>query len=95
VAVGANGTILRSANGIDWTASASGTTNALAAVACGSPRSCVAVGSGGTLLTSGDRGVTWTARNTGTTQDLTDVSCPRQSFCLVVGTRGTVLRGSP
>src|SRR5882762_3296114 len=53
VAVGTNGLILTSANGLDWTPRSSGTTNDLNGVAFGNG-SFVAVGNVGTILTSSD-----------------------------------------
>jgi hypothetical protein len=64
VAVGTNGSILTSANGIAWTRSVSGTVAVLHAVAYGGGR-FVAVGEGGVISTSPD-GISWTYEDSGT-----------------------------
>ncbi len=68
VAVGANGTILRSTDGATWTAPASGTTNPLNDVTFAGG-TYYAVGNYGTLLTSSD-GTTWTPTSTLTSHHL-------------------------
>ena len=66
---------------------------AAAAISCGSPSMCLAVGGGGgaELLTSS--GGTWTASTvaTGSTVSLNAVSCPSAVSCMAVGDSGTVL----
>jgi hypothetical protein len=64
VAVGQDGTILTSPDGVNWTAQTSGTSNWLYEVAYGN-NTFVAVGRNGTILTSPD-GVNWTAQTSGT-----------------------------
>ncbi len=85
VAVGAGGTILRSTDGLAWTAQASPTTNDLNAVTYGGQ--FVAVGNAGTILTSPD-GVTWTPRTSGTTRDLKAVMRTLSGYT-AVGAAGT------
>jgi hypothetical protein len=60
VAVGYNGTVLTSPDGITWTSRTSGITGGLTGVAFGNGM-FVAVGFGGSLTTSPD-GITWTLR---------------------------------
>jgi predicted small lipoprotein YifL len=73
VGVGATGTIVYSSNGgANWATAVSGTTNDLLAVAYGNGR-YVAVGSGGTLLTSTDA-VNWTVSTSTTSLDLKSVT---------------------
>lgn len=69
VAVGDGGKIATSTDGITWTLSASGTTNALMTVNYGNG-TFVAAGASGTLLTSTDNGASWTGRTStfGTSQ---------------------------
>ena len=71
VAVGKNGTILTSADGITWTSRASGTTNHLTGFDYGNSI-FVAVGYSGLILTSTD-GITWTSRTSSTSIRLTGV----------------------
>jgi len=68
VAVGENGTILRSSDGRTWSAANSGTVANLAAAAFGNG-TFVVVGDTGTILTSSD-GIAWTAQSSGTTNQL-------------------------
>ena len=63
VAVGYNGTILSSPDGIEWTRRNSGTLHGLYSVIWGDGM-FVAGGDSGTIITSGD-GVEWTVRNSG------------------------------
>ncbi len=80
VAVGAGGTIITTNDGLNWTAQNSGTTAALRSIAYGAVSSTssgttvitntyVAVGAGGTVLTSNDT-LSWTARGPLGTGDL-------------------------
>jgi hypothetical protein len=99
VAVGNAGAIQYSADGVTWYAAASvPTTNALYGVAWGSV-GWVAVGAGGTLLTSTD-GSNWGLLTSGTTVDLKAVAFraatttyPTASY-VVVGLGGLVLTSS-
>ena len=85
VAVGADGTILTSPDGVTWNRRDSGTTATLNAITWGGGQ-FVAVGSG-TILTSPD-GVTWTPRDSGTA--LKGISWGGGQF-VVAGSRGTIL----
>jgi photosystem II stability/assembly factor-like uncharacterized protein len=76
---------------VTWITRTSGTANWLFGVSCLSGSTCVAVGSGGTILTSGDGGATWTSRTSGTSVVLFGVSCLSGSNCVAVGQNGTVL----
>lgn len=67
VAVGDNGVIVTSPDGVTWTQSTIGTTNNLTSVICG--RQFVAVGNAGSIFTSRN-GTTWTAQTSGTTSNL-------------------------
>ncbi|GAB7128147.1 hypothetical protein JCM19000A_26540 [Silvimonas sp. JCM 19000] len=68
VAVGANGTILTSVDGLTWTTQTSGTTTNLTGVAV-SASYYVAVGDNGAVLRSSD-GVSWTAQTAFTSSNL-------------------------
>lgn len=91
VAVGANGTVLTSPDGVIWINRASGTTNWLRGVTYANG-TFVAVGTIGTILTSPD-GVNWISRTSGTTNPLTGVTYGNGSF-VAVGTNGTILTSS-
>lgn len=80
VAVGTNGLILRSTDGLVWVAVPSGTWSNLWSV-CAGPV-IVAAGRDGTVLTSSD-GVAWTAADTGTEGDLHDVVWDGERFLLI------------
>src|SRR5437870_2016355 len=67
-AVGANGTILHSPDGVRWNPSISETTERLNGVTYGSGR-FVAIGDNGTILVSADA-VNWVNQNSGTTSPL-------------------------
>lgn len=83
VAVGANGTMVRSETGAQWAVSTSGVTQTLSSIAADGER-FVAVGKDGTILTSED-GVTWSARASGTTVDLEHVLFDGERFFAVGG----------
>lgn len=98
VAVGKSGTLLRSATAVAWTATASNTTQNLKGVTYGvavNPTTSatsaifIAVGAGGTQLTSTDYGTTWTASviNNGV-NNLNAVSYGRQF--VAVGNNGAL-----
>jgi hypothetical protein len=74
-----------------WTSRSSGTTQNLWDVSCPSAGVCVAVGSGGTILTSNDGGVTWANLPSGITQTSDSVSCPSTSHCVAVGAGNAIL----
>ena len=59
-------------------------------IACPTSRTCVVVGSGGTILTTSDGGATWRSRPSGTNNNLWAVTCLTSRACLAVGT-GTIL----
>lgn len=86
VAVGANGTILTSADGATWTSRPSGTAEALydAAYANGT---YVVVGQSGTILTSSD-GTTWTQRTTNTLAMISGVAYGNGRFVAVADSGG-------
>jgi hypothetical protein len=90
---GGGATMLRSANGTNWTAvslPAAGTTD-LSGLAA-STNLMVAVGDQGLILTSPD-GVNWTSRVSNTTNGLFRVRCLGGLF-LVVGENGTILKST-
>ena len=91
VAVGRNGTILTSTNGITWTSRTSGTTNSLFGVTYGKGL-FLAVGVSGTILTSSD-GITWTSRTSGTSDLLEGITYGNSTF-VTVGIYGTLLTSS-
>jgi photosystem II stability/assembly factor-like uncharacterized protein len=94
VAVGSNGIILTSPDGIVWTPiNLLGYQNYFFAVTYGNGK-FVAVGSGGTVLTSTD-GVYWTTTymDSGTTDNLYGVTCGNGKF-VAVGSGGTILTSS-
>lgn len=78
--------------GMPATARTSGTENGLNGVAW-SGTQFVAVGEGGTVLTSPD-GVTWTSRSSGTANSLLGVAWSGVKFVAVGGNSGTVLTSS-
>jgi hypothetical protein len=88
VAVGRDGAILTSPDGVNWTARTSGTSNWLEGVAYGNGL-FVAVGQGGTILTSPD-GVSWTRQTSGTSNRLEGVAYGNGTF-VVTGDDGTIL----
>lgn len=88
LAVGENGTILDSPDGVAWTQRVSGTQARLNGVARGGGR-FVAVGDGGTLLSSPD-GIAWSPRSTGPTYALNNVSWGARRF-VALGDNGAIL----
>jgi len=74
--------------GLDWTAQPNGSTQRLNAITYGN-NTAVAVGRGGTILTSDDDGATWTARTSGTTQNLLEVSYENTTF-FALGANGGI-----
>jgi hypothetical protein len=90
IVVGANGTIVTSSNGINWTSQISGTTEILTDIAYGNGL-YVAVGYNDTVVTSPDY-VTWTVQvlGTGTGENLEAISFGHNTF-LAVGSNGTIV----
>src|SRR6185503_3607017 len=88
VAVGDDGTILTSPDGVDWTTRLSGVTNTLLGVGHANG-TFVAVGQLGAVLTSTD-GSQWVSRSSGVTQQLNQLVYANGQF-VVVGNGGTVL----
>ncbi|MCX6953098.1 MAG: immunoglobulin domain-containing protein, partial [Verrucomicrobia bacterium] len=93
LAVGENGTILSSADGLAWTARSSGTTKRLRA-ATASASQFVVVGETGTVLVSAD-GSSWTARDALTTETLRGVARGPNLFVAVGGASASLVRTSP
>ncbi len=91
IAVGKNGTLLRSPNGSQWTKVNLGLTNWLYRVRYLNQQ-LVVVGQGGKILTSAD-GLIWTPRTSGTTSSLYDVTFIQDTW-FVIGLGGTVLTSS-
>ncbi len=83
VAVGDNGVILTSPDGVTWTARASGITYPLRGVAFGNS-AYVAVGMSGNILTSPD-GILWTARNSLITDNIYGIAYGNGIFVAVGG----------
>ncbi len=87
VAVGFEGTILRTNNGGEtWTIQPSGTSNFLRGVSFVDANVGVAVGD------AADGGVTWTRQSRGTTQPLLAISLVDAQTGTAVGASGTILR---
>ncbi len=86
VAVGTNGSVSTSTDGVHWTVQTSGTHHTLHSVVYDE---FVAVGDSGSILTSPD-GVTWTIRTSGTTVNLYGVDYNGTQF-VAVGNSGTIL----
>ncbi len=87
-AVGAQGTIVTSSDGLQWTSRTSGVTANLYAVAASPDRLC-AVGAAGTILVSSD-GQSWSRLGSGTQNDLLGVTI-FNNVIVAVGTKGTIL----
>lgn len=81
LAVGRNGTILTSLDGIDWINQASGTPQDLNDVCYGN-NTFVAVGYSGTILTSAD-GISWVSQTSGTTNTMYGVAYGNNTFVAV------------
>lgn len=92
VAVGANGSLATSPDGVAWTPRTSGVTATLYSGAANGSF-LVVVGANGTLITSSDNGVTWTPRASGSTSPLSRVRFTGSEF-FAVGTGGTLLRST-
>ena len=91
VAVGANGTILRSADGVTWQAMTSGVGVDLNGVDTGG-NVFIAVGAGGTILSS-QTGASWTALASGTTETLWGVTIGNAMYT-AVGDNNTIVSGN-
>jgi len=88
VAVGADGTIINSPDGVSWTNCNSGTTIELNSISW-SGSQFVAVGNSGTILTSPD-GVNWTKQTSGTGDTLRGVVWGGNQF-VAVGNNKNIL----
>jgi hypothetical protein len=72
-----------------WSASTSGTANALNAINCPSA-TCYAAGAAGTILTSTNTGSAWSPLTSGTTQSFNGVACSDNTDCIAdSSTNGT------
>jgi hypothetical protein len=92
-AVGANGTILKTANGgTNWVQQSSGTTSYLWGVSFTDANTGTTVGTYGTILRTTDGGATWNQQSSGTTNHLFGVSFIDANYGTVVGGYGTILR---
>jgi hypothetical protein len=87
VAVGDNGTMIMSPDGLTWTALTPVTTSSLSAVDFG--RQFVAVGSKGAVVTSID-GAAWLAQTSGTSNDLKAIGHNPYGY-IALGTSGANL----
>jgi len=87
VAVGNAGTIVTSADAMEWTRRVSGSTATLRGVTYGGGR-FLAIGTGGAILSSPDA-VDWAARDSGTTNDLYAATYGPNLF-VAVGANGTI-----
>ena len=63
-------------------------------IACTSTSSCIEVGDGGRIKTTGDSGTTWSDAASPFDKALTQVRCPSSSVCYAVGDRGTALKST-
>jgi hypothetical protein len=88
VAVGANGTVIRSTNGLNWSKRLSNTSSDLVDVTYGGGL-WVAVGSGGKIITSSDASA-FSLRNSGTEVILNSVIFDGSNY-VVVGANGIIL----
>jgi photosystem II stability/assembly factor-like uncharacterized protein len=92
IAVGDNGTILRSEDaGDSWATVTSPTKESLSGVAFDGNKTFLAIGSKGTVIASHDQGKTWKTVDTGLRSDLHGVSAAG-TFFYAVGDHGTALR---
>lgn len=105
IAVGDNGTILRSDNGASWSQASSTTSQHLYGISYSGSGVWSAVGAQGTLLTSSDSGVTWKAATANTSNALRATAAQTSSITsngsttigytiVAVGDKGTVLRST-
>ena len=91
VAVGNDGGIITSTDGITWSTQTSGTTGILRGIAYGNS-TYVTVGNAGAVLTSSDS-ISWTSRTSGTGKYLYGVSYLNEKF-IAVGKDGTIITSS-
>jgi hypothetical protein len=91
VAVGTEGTVIRSKDGLDWSKRLSNTTHDLSDVAYGNTQ-WIAVGKGGTIITSPDASA-FSLRLSPTELDLAAVTTGNDSF-IAVGKFGLILTSS-
>ena len=93
IAVGAQGALLTSTDGVAWTARSSNTTEDLWQVAFGA-NTYIVTGNAGTILSSSDSAV-WTPQsNTGTSQNLYAICFAANAQFVAVGDAGTVIYSS-
>ncbi len=93
IAVGAGGTILRSADGGDtWRVLTTDTYNNLVAVDFSSPTTGYVVGNSGVILKTNDAGESWNKLNSGVNANLFGVSFADNSTGWVTGFNRTVLK---
>ena len=91
VAVGGNGTIITSPDGVTWTLRSSGTINDLYGITYNN-NTFIAVGQAGAVVTSSD-GIHWIVRTSGTVNDLKGITYGNNNF-VAVGNSGTILASS-
>jgi hypothetical protein len=91
IAVGQQGTLLSSHDGVNWTKRNTGTSNDLLQVAYGAA-TYVAVGSNGTIISSADS-ATWSKQTSPTTQALYAICFGNNTF-VVAGEAGTIAYSS-
>lgn len=88
IAVGNDGVIITSSDGINWTNRTSGITDVIRGIAFGNSI-YVVVGQKGVILSSSD-GISWTTRTSGSSNYLYGVSYLNEKF-IAVGKSGTIL----
>jgi len=92
IAVGSNGGIVTSSDGVSWTDRSSGVTSTLYGAA-ESPAIMVAVGASGTIVTSEDGGANWAPQTSGTSYTLYSVTWTGAEF-VAVGSSGRAVRST-
>lgn len=90
-AVGNDGTILHTSDGMSWTAQQSNTPNDLFAVHFINNLKGWVVGEGGKILITSNGGSTWSNQASGTAKDLQDVFFIDNNFGWIAGNTGTML----
>jgi photosystem II stability/assembly factor-like uncharacterized protein len=88
-AVGENGSVSTSPDGLQWTPRNSGNTRGILYGVAGRDSVWVAVGANGTILRSSNGGVSWGPRNVGTTRAFYGVQRAGELF-VAVGSQGTL-----
>jgi len=93
-AVGANGTVLKTTDGLSWSSLTSGTVNNLNDMNFVDVNHGWVVGNNGTILVTTDGGATspWQSQTSGTTAHLNGVSFVNLTLGWAVGNNGTILR---